>query len=171
MEVKKVVERFAQDKGDRDIWAPLVFHAKPDIKHIFSNPFNANYEKNLASVTACCNSPFVKRVFLTSSLDGVIRLYDVLNHRPIASFEPAINEYLLDVEWSPFRPSVFAAVSNEGSIYIFDLVQSNKSPVQTLKHPDPGAAARHKGARRIRFNPRQRDFIAVSYLDGYARVY
>lgn len=67
MEVKKVVERFALDKGDKDIWAPLVFHAKPDIKFIFANAFNANYERCLAPITAIDVSPFVKRIFLTSS--------------------------------------------------------------------------------------------------------
>jgi len=97
MEVKKVVERFALDKGDKDIWAPLVFHAKPDIKFIFANAFNANYERCLAPITAIDASPFVKRIFLTASLDGILRLFDVLNQRPITSFEPGLSEYLLDV--------------------------------------------------------------------------
>jgi WD40 repeat protein len=69
-------------------------------------------------------SPFVKRLFLSCSSDGSIRLYDVLNHRPVSIFEPGYNEYLLDVAWSPFRPAVFASVSNTGNIYIYDLNKS-----------------------------------------------
>lgn len=78
----------------------------------------------------------------------------MLNQRPVSTFEPGVNEYLLDVAWSPFRPAVFATVSNLGTLYIYDLMQSNKSPIQVIKHPDPGAAARHKGAKTVKFNPR-----------------
>jgi WD40 repeat protein len=124
------------------------------LKLLFSVPFNANYEKHMAPVTALVASPFVKRIFLSCSQDGQIRLFDVLNHRPLSTFEPGIQEYLMDIEWSPFRPGVFATVSNNGNVYIYDLVQSNKSPVQVLKHPDPGAAARHKGAKSLKFNPK-----------------
>ena len=32
MEVKKKVERYVLDKGEKDVWAPTIFAAKPDIK-------------------------------------------------------------------------------------------------------------------------------------------
>jgi WD40 repeat protein len=124
VEVKKKVERYVQDKGEKDVWAPTVYGAKPDLKLIFTVPFNANYEKHLGPVLGMSCSPFVKRLFLSCSSDGSIRLYDVLNHRPVSIFEPGYNEYLLDVAWSPFRPAVFAAVSNAGNIYIYDLNKS-----------------------------------------------
>jgi WD40 repeat protein len=111
-----------------------VYHAKPDVKLIFSIPFNANYEKHLGPVVAIACSPFVKRLFLSASSDGTLRLYDILGHRPVAMFEPGYNEYLLDVQWSPFRPSVFATVSNIGTVYIYDLTLSKQSPEYVLKH-------------------------------------
>ena len=129
LEIKKKVERYVQDKGERDVFAHTVFHAKPELRLIFTIPFSANYEKHLAPITGCECSPFVKRLFLTCSQDGMLRLFDVLNNRPIAIFEPGSNEYLLDCEWSPFRPAVFASVSNKGSLYLYDLLQSKKSPV------------------------------------------
>ena len=47
MEVKKKVERYILDRGaEKDIWAPTVYSAKPDVKMIFTVPFNANYEKH-----------------------------------------------------------------------------------------------------------------------------
>lgn len=95
---------------------------------IFSVPFNANYEKHMGPVLGLSSSPFVKRLFLSCSSDGSVRLYDVLNTRPILVFEPGYSEYLLDVAWSPFRPAVFAAASNTGNIYIYDLNQSKTSP-------------------------------------------
>lgn len=50
MEVKKKVERYVQDKGEKDIWATTVYSAKPDIKLLFTIPFNANYERHLGPV-------------------------------------------------------------------------------------------------------------------------
>jgi WD40 repeat protein len=97
VEVKKKVERYVLDKGEKDVWAPTVYHAKPDLKLLFSIPFNANYEKHLGPVSGMNCSPFVKRLFLSSSTDGSVRLYDILNHRPVLVFEPGYNEYLLDV--------------------------------------------------------------------------
>jgi WD40 repeat protein len=128
VEVKKRVERYVQDKGERDVYATSIYNAKPELKYLFSVPFNANYEKHLGPVTAISCSPFVKRLFLSCSSDGSVRLYDVLNHKPVCVFEPGYNEYLLDVQWSPFRPGVFAAVSNTGSVYIYDLIVSKSTP-------------------------------------------
>jgi len=42
----------------------------------------------------------------------------------MAIYEPGgygSGEYLLAVEFSPFRPAVFAAVGNSGNVYIYDL--------------------------------------------------
>ncbi len=89
MDVKKKVERYVLDKGnDKDIWAPTVYSAKPDVKMIYSVPFNANYERHLGPVLGVSSSPFVKRLFLTCSSDGSVRLYDLLGHKPLITFEP-----------------------------------------------------------------------------------
>lgn len=124
MEVKKRVERYVQDKGERDVYAPTVYQAKPNIKLLFPNAVNANYEKHMGPCLAIACSPFVKRLFLSCSSDGSVRLYDTLNQRPIIVFEPGYNEYIMKVAWSPFRPAVFVAVSNSGTVYIYDLLLS-----------------------------------------------
>ena len=92
--VRKKVERYAQDRGDREVQAETVFNAKPDIKLLFPSPFTANYERHNGPVTGVNCSPFLKRLFLSCSIDGVVRMYDVLNNRPVAVFEPGYNEYL-----------------------------------------------------------------------------
>jgi WD40 repeat protein len=122
--IKKAVERYVMDKGEKDIWAPTIFSAKPDIKVLFSIPFKDTYEKHMGPVTGTSCSPFVKRIFLTCSTDGTVRMYDVLGKRPILTFEPGYNEYLTAVAWSPFRPTVFVTVSDNGTLYIYDLMLS-----------------------------------------------
>ena len=69
-EVKKKVERYVQDSGQRDVYAPTVYHAKPNIKFMFPNAVNANYEKHLGPCLSISCSPFVKRLFLSCSTDG-----------------------------------------------------------------------------------------------------
>ena len=124
MEVKKRVERYVQDMGVRDVYAPTVYQAKPNIKLLFPTAMNAKYDHHFGPCTGISCSPFVKRLFLSCSSDGSVRLYDTLNQRPIIVFEPGYNEYIMKVCWSPFRPCVFIAVSNTGSVYIYDLLQS-----------------------------------------------
>ena len=155
-DVKKKVERYMLDKGqEKDIWAPTVYHAKPDVKMIFSVPFNANYDKHLGPVLGLSSSPFLKRLFLSCSSDGSVRLYDLLGHKPVSVFEPGQNEYLLDVQWSPFRPAVFATVSNIGNVYLFDLTVSKSSPAQVIRDSDlDSVPQRQRLAHSIRFNPR-----------------
>ena len=77
MDVKKRVERYVLDRGgDKDIWAPTVYSAKPDVKMIFSIPFNANYERHLGPVLGLSCSLFVKRLFLScSSLTPLFLFY------------------------------------------------------------------------------------------------
>lgn len=123
-DVKKKVERYAQDKGEKEIQVQTVFNAKPDIKLLYPSPFTSNFEKHMGPVTGLTCSPFIKRLFLTCSVDGAVRMYDVLNNRPVAVFEPGFNEYLQSVIWSPFRPTVFVTISNTGTVYIYDLVLS-----------------------------------------------
>ena len=79
IDVKKRVERYVQDSGKRDVYAPTVYMAKPPIKLLFPNAVNANYEKHLGPCVSISCSPFIKRLFLSCSSDGSIRLYDSSN--------------------------------------------------------------------------------------------
>lgn len=93
-EVKKKVEKYIKDKGEKDVTAVSVFHAKPDIRMLFPAPFTSNFEKHMGPVSGVSCSPFLKRLFLTCSSDGTIRMYDVLSNRPVATFETGQNEYM-----------------------------------------------------------------------------
>jgi len=126
--IKDIVDQYMLNKPyPRNVYVNHIFTAKPPIQHIY-RPFNAqqcsNFDPHYGPVTSISFSPFNKRLFLTCSTDGSIRLYDIQEKRATATFEPSFGEYLNCVAWSPFRAAVFAAVSNTGSLYIYDLVQS-----------------------------------------------
>ncbi len=173
-DVKKKVERYAQDKGEKEIQVQTVFNAKPDIKLLYPSPFTSNFEKHMGPVTGLTCSPFIKRLFLTCSVDGAVRMYDVLNNRPVAVFEPGFNEYLQSVIWSPFRPTVFVTISNTGTVYIYDLVLSRQTPSYVLPYTSTYQSeyvSKLNTAYTLSFNPRQRDFLAVGYHDGSAKIF
>ena len=118
-------------------------------------------------------SPYVKRLLLTCSSDGQIRLYDSISRNPILVFEPGNNEYIMKVVWSPFRPCVFIAVSNSGSVYIYDLLLSKQAPSYILEYKTPQdvQGGTNKTAYSISFNPVIRDFLAIGYHDGTSKIF
>jgi len=71
------VERHVLDKGSQEVAASTIFSAKPDIKTLYPAPRSTAYENHMGPVTGTSCSPFIKRLFLTCSTDGTVRLYDV----------------------------------------------------------------------------------------------
>lgn len=90
-------------------------------------------------------------------------------------FEPGYNEYVMSVCWSPYRPCVFIAVSNSGSVYIYDLLMSQQTPSYILEYKAPphrvGRGDQNKTAYSISFNPVIRDFVAIGYHDGTSKIF
>ena len=107
------------------------------MKFLFSVPFNLNYDRHLGPVTAVAASPFNRRLFLSCSNDGQIKLFDFQNNRSVAEFEPSEkSEFIHDVAWSPIRPTVFAAVGATGRLYIYDLKENSTSPDYVIEPED-----------------------------------
>lgn len=60
---------------------------------------------------ATTSPPSLQReLFLTGSTDGSVRMYSSLRMQPLLHLEPT-SSYLFVVQWSPFRPLVFAAAA------------------------------------------------------------
>ena len=87
-------------------------------------------------------------------------------------FEPGYNEYMMKVSWSPFRPTVFVALSNTGAVYIYDLILSKQTPSYILDYKPPNNyEGKSKAAYSISFNPQIRGFLAIGYHDGTSKVF
>ena len=69
-EVKKRVERYVQDKGEKDVYATTVCQAKPNIKLLFPTAMNSSFEKHMGPCLGISCSPYVKRLLLSCSSDG-----------------------------------------------------------------------------------------------------
>lgn len=171
MSLQHHVETYARAAGIKEISAEAVFASKPDPATLFPAPKTTDLEPHASCVVQVAFSPFHRKLLLTASADGSVRLFDVLQQRPRYTFFPPAQNLstcaVSAIAWSSARPCVFAVAMEMGGVYIYDLLESEQDPV--LKLPlEQGGSAR---ATRITFNPIQRGLIAVGDDAGRTRVF
>jgi len=112
-------------------------------------------------------------LFLTSSIDWTVKLWRTKSTlkpsikeeiiQPICSFDYA-NDYVLDVEWSPVHPAMFASVDGDGQLNIFNINQDQEMPIFSMT-VDPSHSLNklkwHKDGKKI----------SVGSSNGYVYVY
>jgi dynein intermediate chain 1 len=72
-------------------------------------------------------NPFHPRVFISCSADWTVRIWDHNNPHPILSFD--IGNAVGDVAWAPYSSTVFAAVTSDGKVHVFDLAENKHEPL------------------------------------------
>lgn len=77
-EIKLFVEEYAKNKGIIEILPKHIFASKPDIRKIYTNPVSSIFEPHMGPVYSVNFSPFHRNLFISCSLDGSVRLYDLL---------------------------------------------------------------------------------------------
>lgn len=112
-----------------------IFQAKPEMRKLYVNPISFAYEQHYGPVYSISFSPFYRNLFLTSSLDGSIKMFDVLSPKQLLSIEIQ-SAYIFKVEWSLTRPSVFIISLSNGEVRFYDFLKSNKSPIEIIENND-----------------------------------
>ena len=85
-EIKLFVEEYAKNKGIQEILPKHIFASKPEIRKIYPNPVSSAFEPHMGPVYSVQFSPFHRNLFITSSLDGSVRVYDLLQVMNLSSF-------------------------------------------------------------------------------------
>ncbi|KAJ3277070.1 WD repeat-containing protein 34 [Terramyces sp. JEL0728] len=118
------------------------------------------------SVTAISFSPYHHNLFLTSGIDGNIKLFHLLSSDPLFTWEPSTRP-IISVQWSHARPSVFSCVAADSAVYIFDLLVSTTSPAYEYK------SAKEEGAKATSFhiNNKRKDLVAVGENSGGIKIW
>ena len=80
---------------------------------------------NMAVYSVKWNS-FHPRVFLSSSADWTVKMWDHQITRPIMSWD--LSCAVGDIAWAPYSSTVFAAVTSDGKVHIFDLAANKHEP-------------------------------------------
>lgn len=72
---------------------------------------------------------------LTGSLDFSIKLWDLKDlHKsePLLCLERKHKFYITDVQWSPVHPAVFASLSSDGTLNLWNLNKNTENPLTSL---------------------------------------
>lgn len=172
IQLQNHVESYCRTAGKKEVTAEIVFESKPDHNIIFpASSKMTELEPHAGPVTVAALSPFHRKLLLTASVDGAVKLYDVLQQRALMTFFPPSPEVstcaVAAAAWSSARPCVFAVAMEMGGVYIYDLVQSRQEPVLHLPLKDTGS----QKITSLAFNPKQRGLLAVGDVTGQTRVY
>lgn len=91
--------------------------------HKCSKTYNSQYllsfDAHQMAVYTVRYNPFHGNVFLSASADWTVKLWDHCRDKPLASFD--LNSSVGDVAWAPYSSTVFAAVTADGKVFVFDL--------------------------------------------------
>ncbi|KAJ3158127.1 WD repeat-containing protein 34 [Geranomyces michiganensis] len=130
------------------------------------NPIQFAYSPHTGPVNAVSCSPFHRNLFVSAGSDGLIRLYNVLQAKPLLTFCPS-SQALYSTLFSPHRASVFAATSADGLLYIYDLAHSPSLPHTTLQVTARSSVA----ATALAFSKGRSEFLATGDAVGVVKVW
>jgi len=117
--------------------------------HKCSKAYNSQYlatytGHNMAVYTVKWNYHH-PRVFLSASADWAVKLWDHNNPKAVMSFD--LNNSVGDVAWAPYSATVFAAVTSDGKVHVFDLNENKHEPMCEQK------IVRKSKLTKLAFNP------------------
>ncbi|XP_026052082.1 dynein intermediate chain 1, axonemal-like [Carassius auratus] len=87
----------------------------------FYNKFAETYDAHFMTVTCVKWNPFHPDVFISCGWDWMVKIWDQTMKSPMFTFELEIGAAVTDVAWAPYSSTVFAAVTTEGKVHVFDL--------------------------------------------------
>jgi len=171
LQLQHHVEGYCRTAGVKEVSADVVFQSKPEQTVLFPAPKTTDLESHSGPVSVAAFSPYHRKLLLTGSADGSVKLFDVLQQRALQTlFPPSKNISTCAVaaaSWSAARPCVFAVAMEMGGVFIYDLLQSRQEPVMEL--PLTGSGSQKVAS--LSFNPKQRGLLAVGDDSGRVRVF
>ncbi|CAL8337951.1 unnamed protein product [Lota lota] len=85
----------------------------------YSSQFLETYQAHNMAVDAVKWNHFHPKVFMSCSSDWTVKIWDHTIRTPMFTFD--LNSAVGDVAWSPYSSTVFAAVTTDGKVHVFDL--------------------------------------------------
>lgn len=93
----------------------------------YSGQYLETYQGHHMAVYSLKWNPFHPRVFISCSADWTVKIWDHNSAQPILSFD--LGNAVGDVAWAPYSSTVFAAVTSDGKVHIFDLAENKHEPI------------------------------------------
>jgi dynein intermediate chain 4, axonemal len=111
-------------------------------------------------------------IFLTCSYDWTVRVWNAKQQqcKLVCHQIETLKQQVNDINWSPCTSSVFASVSNDGRIEIWDLKRDNLQPVLTWFDKDASGAEVKIPKTAVRFS-RNSPVVLAGTEQGKVGVY
>eukprot|EP01038_Epipyxis_sp_PR26KG_P013040 gene13040-17476_t len=93
----------------------------------YSGQYLETYQGHHMAVYALKWNPFHPRVFISCSADWTVKIWDHNLAHPVLSFD--LGNAVGDVAWAPYSSTVFAAVTSDGKVHVFDLAENKHEPL------------------------------------------
>lgn len=93
----------------------------------YSGQYLETYQGHHMAVYGLKWNPFHPQVFLSCSADWTVKIWNHNQSTPILSFD--LGNAVGDIAWSPYSSTVFAAVTSDGKVHVFDLAVNKHEPL------------------------------------------
>jgi len=93
----------------------------------YSGQYLETYEGHHMAIYSVKWNPYHPRVFISSSADWTVKMWDHNIPFPIMSFD--LGNAVGDVAWAPYSSTVFAAVTSDGKVHVYDLAVNKHEPL------------------------------------------
>uniref|UniRef100_A0A8C5DLQ3 Dynein, axonemal, intermediate chain 1, paralog 2 n=1 Tax=Gouania willdenowi TaxID=441366 RepID=A0A8C5DLQ3_GOUWI len=113
----------------------------------YSSQFLDTYDAHSMPVDAVKWNHFHPKVFISCSSDWTVKIWDHTVSTPMFTFD--LSSAVADVAWSPYSSTVFAAVTTDGRVHVFDLSVNKYEAICK----QPVVAKKKTKLTHIEFNP------------------
>lgn len=131
----------------------------------YNTKFLRKFEGHHMAIYSVKWNTYHPNVFLSCSADWTVKLWEVNTNKPIMVFD--LNTSVGDVAWSPFSSTVFATITSEGKVRVYDLAVNKHEEIGEYKVPYRGA--KKNKLTKISFNPVD-PILCVGDDRGYVRT-
>ncbi|XP_076354403.1 dynein intermediate chain 2, ciliary-like isoform X2 [Tachypleus tridentatus] len=94
---------------------------------IYSSPFLAAYKAHYQSIYSMEWNYYHSRVFISCSADWMVCIWDHTCIAPVFTFD--LHAEVGDIAWAPYSSTVFAAITANGKVHIYDLSVNKHLPI------------------------------------------
>ncbi|CAE1245298.1 WDR60 [Acanthosepion pharaonis] len=102
------------------------------------SPRKVTLSSVLSHVLSLDFSPFMAPCFLTGHSDGSVNLYHTSLECPVVTWLPSQtgSQSIVSVRWSHSRPTVFYALSDRSTVFVYDLLEQDNNAICTQTYED-----------------------------------
>ncbi|TRY67482.1 hypothetical protein TCAL_05969 [Tigriopus californicus] len=93
----------------------------------YSSKYLETYPAHNTSIYNIAWNQYVPSIFITCASEWMIKIWDHNSRKPLFMFD--LNSQVGDVAWAPYSSTVFAAVTIDGKVHVFDLHVDKYHPV------------------------------------------